>query len=114
LFSIKKEPLQQKYILVAEEDNGIFILANTQYSAEYYSVLATPSVGPMYWSSLTVTVELRTEQRYMMGTRVVPSCSALSEFDVDAPWPQVATCPFSLDERKIKELHLRIRIHHKT
>jgi hypothetical protein len=68
----------------------------------------------MYWSSLMVTVELRTEQHYVMGTRVVPSCSTPSEFDVDAPWPQVTTCPFSLDGRKIKELHLRIRIHRKT
>jgi hypothetical protein len=50
----------------------------------------------------------------MMETMVVPSRSAPGELDVDAPRPWAATCPFSLFGRKIKELHLRIRVNRRT
>uniref|UniRef100_A0ACD5Z5H8 Uncharacterized protein n=1 Tax=Avena sativa TaxID=4498 RepID=A0ACD5Z5H8_AVESA len=111
-----EEPRQDKYLLVAEEDRAVFLLAlgvgdhgqdPRSGRAAVVCVRGNADAGPVYGCSLVVDCLPRA--LHVSETMVVLSCSAPGEFDVDAPC--VSACQFSLQGKETKELHLRVRVH---
>ncbi|KAK1620650.1 hypothetical protein QYE76_026167 [Lolium multiflorum] len=93
-----QEPQQDKHLLVAEGDGGVFLLAVGGGHATVVCVRSNAGAGPVYSSMLPIPNMAGGFWRCR-----VPSCSTPSEFEVHGGASSVSVHPGS-------ELHLPIRV----
>ncbi|KAM0834961.1 hypothetical protein ACQ4PT_063244 [Festuca glaucescens] len=100
---IPQEQHQDKYLLVAEEDGGVFLLAVSRHvhsgRVGVVCLRGNADAGPVYGSFIAVICP---PSEYMIKSGV-RSCLAPGEFDVDEH-------QYSLFVQNGSDLHLRIRI----
>lgn len=103
---VPQEPRQDKHLLVAEEDGGVFLLAVSGHGhfgrVGVVCLRGNADAGPVYRSTITVTCP-PSEQAI---TSVVWCCSAPAEFDVDLLPPSL----FVENGSELGQLRIRIRI----